>query len=67
MIKQYGLATLLAENRLPTPTIVVVITARQSKAPQRAHSRKLREDVESWSPLLSPLLVGMPNDSSSNT
>lgn len=65
MIKRYGLATLLAENRLPTPTIVVVITARQSKAPQRAHSRKLREDVESWDS--SPLLVGMPNDSSSNT
>lgn len=65
MIKQYGLATLLAENRLPTPTIVVVITARQSKAPQRAHSRKLREDVESWDS--SPSLVGMPNDSSSKT
>lgn len=63
MIKQYGRATLLAENRLPPPIIEVVITARQSKAPQRAHSRKLREDVESWySP---PLLVGMPNDSSS--
>lgn len=65
MIKRYGLATLLAENRLPTPTIVVVITARQSKAPQRAHLRKLREDVESsHSP---PSLVGMPNDSSSKT